>query len=164
MLSQVIEAAVGASTVRRVFVVSPERDQIPAPITVLEDRGMGLNAALSCAQEELIVRGYREFVVLPADLPNVQPSDIDHLVRVGRRTGFAVAPDKAGGGTNALFMRSYLSFRFQFGRGSCDAHRNEARISGMDPLIVRAAGLEFDLDTPKDLQRLGWYSELPCLA
>ncbi len=165
MLSQVIAAAVGASTVHRVFVVSPERDQIPAPVTVLRDAGIGLNAALTGAQRDLIARGYREFVILPADLPLVEPSDIDRLVQAGRRTGFAVVPDSAGIGTNALFIRTYQSFRFQFGHESSDAHRIEARMLGMDPLIVRVPGVEFDLDTPEDLRRLDLHRwDLPCLA
>jgi 2-phospho-L-lactate guanylyltransferase len=76
------------------------------------------------------------------------------LVRAGRRGGFAIAPDAAGVGTNALCLVSSHPFRFQFGSGSQRLHLQEAERMGLSPQVVRLPGLEFDVDSPADLNRV----------
>jgi 2-phospho-L-lactate guanylyltransferase len=154
MLEAVIHAARNARTLRQILVVSPERDCVPAQIPVLADPGGGLNAALSAAHRAVHEFGCEEVVVLPADLPHVTGADIDALVRAGRRGGFAIAPDAAGVGTNALYLDTPQPFRFRFGPDSARLHLEQAHGMGLDPQRVQLAGLEFDVDCPKDLHRL----------
>jgi 2-phospho-L-lactate/phosphoenolpyruvate guanylyltransferase len=154
MLDAVISAARSAQTLRQILVVSPERDCVAADIPVLADAGGGLNGALSAAQMALHDFGCQEVVVLPADLPHVTAADIDALVRAGRRGGFAIAPDAAGVGTNALYLNSPQPFRFRFGLDSRRLHLEQARSMGLDPQVVQLAGLEFDVDSPEDVHRL----------
>jgi 2-phospho-L-lactate/phosphoenolpyruvate guanylyltransferase len=154
MLAAVLSAAAGARTVRQIMVVSPERDSIPADIPVLADTGKSLNGALTQAHRMLREFGCREIVILPADLPTITAADIDGLVLAGRRGGFAIAPDAAGVGTNALCLVSPHPYRFKFGPDSRRLHLEEARCVGLDPLEVRLPGLEFDVDSPADLDRL----------
>jgi 2-phospho-L-lactate/phosphoenolpyruvate guanylyltransferase len=155
MLAAVLSAAGGARTVRHIIVVSPERDSVPAEIPVLADSGECLNSALTQAHRVLREFGCREVVILPADLPTITAAEIDALVRAGRRGGFAIAPDAAGIGTNALCLVSTQPFRFQFGLGSQRLHLEEAERTGLSPKVVRLPGLEFDVDSPADLDRLG---------
>jgi 2-phospho-L-lactate/phosphoenolpyruvate guanylyltransferase len=154
MLDAVISAARGAQTLRQILVVSPERDGVPADIPVLADAGGGLNGALSAAQMALHDFGCHEVVVLPADLPHVTAADIDALVRAGRGSGFAIAPDAVGVGTNALYLNSPLPFRFRFGLDSRRLHLEQAHSMGLIPQVVQLAGLEFDVDSPEDVRRL----------
>jgi 2-phospho-L-lactate guanylyltransferase len=154
MLDVVISAARGAQTLRQILVVSPERDCVAAEIPVLADTGGGLNGALSAAQMALHEFGCQELVVLPADLPHVTAADIDDLVRAGRRGGFAIAPDAAGVGTNALYLNSPQPFRFRFGPDSRRLHLEQAHSMGLNPQVVQLAGLEFDVDSPDDVHRL----------
>jgi 2-phospho-L-lactate guanylyltransferase len=154
MLSAVLSAAGGAQTVRQIIVVSPERDSVPAEIPVLADSGESLNSALSQAHRVLREFGCREVVILPADLPTITAAEIDALIRAGRRGGFAIAPDAAGVGTNALCLVSAHPFRFQFGLESQRLHLQEAERTGLSPRVVRLPGLEFDVDSPADLNRL----------
>jgi 2-phospho-L-lactate/phosphoenolpyruvate guanylyltransferase len=154
MLAAVLAAAAGAQTVRQVIVVSPERDSVPAEIPVLADSGESLNGALTQAHQLLLEFGCREVVILPADLPHVTGTDIDGLVRAGRGGGFAIAPDAAGAGTNALCLISPQAFRFQFGPDSQRLHLEEAVRAGLSPQVTRLPGLEFDVDSPADLHRL----------
>jgi len=93
-------------------------------------------------------------VILPADLPNITAGDIDALVRAGRSGGFAIAPDTAGTGTNALCLVSPQVFRFQFGLDSQRLHLREAERAGVRSQVVRLPGLAFDVDSPADLDRL----------
>lgn len=154
MLAAVLSAAGGARTVRHIIVVSPERDSVPAEIPVLADNGECLNSALRQAHRVLRDFGCREVVILPADLPTIAAEEIDALVHAGRRGGFAIAPDAAGAGTNALCLVSAHPFRFQFGSGSQRLHLEEAQRTGLSSQVVRLPGLEFDVDSPADLDRL----------
>lgn len=154
MLTAVLTAAGSAQTVHQVMVVSPERDSVPAEVPVLADTGESLNSALLQAHTLLREFGCREVVVLPADLPKITAAEIDDLVRAGRAGGFAIAPDAAGTGTNALFLASALPFHFQFGPHSRQLHLQEAHRMGWSPQVVRHPGLEFDLDLPADLNLL----------
>lgn len=154
MLAAVLSAVGAARTVRQIIVVSPERDSVPAEVPVLADTGESLDGALTRAHQVLREFGCREVLILPADLPNITPADIDALVRAGRDGGFAIAPDTAGTGTNALCLVSPQPFRFQFGLGSQQLHLLEAERAGLSPQVVRLPGLEFDVDSPADLKRL----------
>jgi 2-phospho-L-lactate/phosphoenolpyruvate guanylyltransferase len=154
MLAAVLSAAGRARSVRQIIVVSPERDSVPAHVPVLADSGESLNDALTQAHRVLREFGCREVLILPADLPDITAAEIDDLVRAGRRGGFALAPDTAGLGTNALCLVSPHSFRFQFGPGSLQLHLEEARRAGVNPQMVRLPGLAFDVDSPADLNRL----------
>ena len=155
MLTHVLDAATAAHTIRQVIVVSPERDTIAEEIPVLADSGQGLNAALHQAHRALLDFGVREVLVLPADLPFVTAAEIDTLVRASRTTGFAIAPDAADSGTNALCLATPQPFQFQFGPDSKQRHIVAAERSGLMPQIVRLPGLEFDVDSPADLQCMG---------
>jgi 2-phospho-L-lactate guanylyltransferase len=154
MLDTVILAARNARTVRQILIVSPERDRVAADIPVLADTGGGLNGSLSAAYLTLQEFGCQEVVVLPADLPHVTATDIDELVRAGRSGGFAIAPDAAGVGTNALYIRSLQPFWFRFGPDSRRLHLEQALNMGLIPRIVQCTGLEFDVDSPDDVQIL----------
>ena len=154
MLAAVLSAAGGARTVRQIIVVSPERDTVPAEIPVLADSGECLNGALTQAHRVLREFGCREVVILPADLPNVTAAEIDALVHAGRRGGFAIAPDAAGVGTNALCLVSAHPFGFQFGLDSHRLHLEEAQRTGLSAQVIRLPGFEFDVDLPGDLARL----------
>jgi 2-phospho-L-lactate guanylyltransferase len=154
MLAAVLSAATDAQTIRQIIVLSPERDWVPEQIPVLADSGRGLNFALTQAHRVLRELGGREVVILPADLPTITAAEIDRLVHAAHSGGFAIAPDSAGVGTNALCLVSAQPFRFQFGLDSLRLHLQEAQRTGLDPRVVWLPGLEFDVDTPADLQRL----------
>jgi 2-phospho-L-lactate guanylyltransferase len=163
MLSSVLAAACNARTVHQVVVISPERDTLPPDIPVLADTGESLNGALTQAQRVLHEFGCHEIVVLPADLPQINSAEIDTLVQAARTGGFAIAPDAAGIGTNALCLASRLPFRFQFGPDSHRLHLLEARRLGLSPSVVRLPGLELDVDSPADLERVEgqlWLTQL----
>jgi 2-phospho-L-lactate/phosphoenolpyruvate guanylyltransferase len=154
MLAAVLAAAWSAQTVHQVMVISPERDTVPAEIPVLADTGESLNNALLNAHALLREFGCGEVVILPADLPNVTAAEIDELVRCGRAGGFAIAPDAGGVGTNALCLVSSRPFHFQFGPDSRSLHVSEAERLGLSAQVVSLPGLEFDVDSPADLNLL----------
>jgi 2-phospho-L-lactate/phosphoenolpyruvate guanylyltransferase len=155
MLASVLTATATARTLQQTIVVSPERDWVPAEIPVLADTGRSLNDALTQAHNMLSELGCRELLVLPADLPKITAAEIDALVTAGRASGFAIAPDASGEGTNALCLVSAQPFHFQFGPNSRRLHVQEAERMGLRPQIINLPGLALDVDSPADLELLG---------
>ena len=121
---------------------------------LLVQRGLGLNAGLRQARDEALADGVDLLVVLHGDLPNLEADDIRRLVDgCPVPSGVAIAPDKAGTGTNGLCLRPPAVIDFAFGDGSFARHVAEAHASGVPMTVVRRPGLAFDLDTPADLAR-----------
>ncbi len=163
MLASVLSAAASAQTVHQVIVISPERDDVPPEIPVLADTGESLNGALMQAHAMLREFGCGEVVVLPADLPKISGAEIDALVKAGRAGGFAIAPDTAGVGTNALCLISPAAFHFQFGPDSQRLHLQEAQRLGLSSQVLHLPGLAFDVDSPADLNLIdaeSWLTRL----
>ena len=119
-------------------------------------RGMGLNEGLDQARSQALLDGIDTLVVLHGDLPNLRPADVQTLIGAlpaDGRPGVAIAPDRAGTGTNGLALRPPGVIGFRFGTGSFAAHAAEVERSGVPCVAVNRAGLAFDLDTPADLAR-----------
>ena len=66
----------------------------------------------------------------------------------------ALAPDRAGLGTNALLTTPPSHAPLAFGVGSFARHQALARRAGVEPLIFHSPGLAFDVDTLPDLDEL----------
>ena len=143
-----------------VVVISPSRALAeivePSGARLLVQRGMGLNEGLEQARFDALVDDVGTLIVLHGDLPNLQPSDVEVLAGAlpdSDAPAVAIAPDRAGTGTNGLVLRPPGVIRFRFGAGSFAAHLEEVARAGVPLVAVNRAGLSFDLDTPEDLAR-----------
>jgi 2-phospho-L-lactate/phosphoenolpyruvate guanylyltransferase len=143
-----------------VVVISPSRALAeivePSGARLLVQRGMGLNEGLEQARFDALVDDVGTLIVLHGDLPNLQASDVEVLASAlpdGDAPAVAIAPDRAGTGTNGLVLRPPGVIRFRFGTGSFAAHLDEVARAGVPLVAVNRAGLAFDLDTPDDLAR-----------
>lgn len=117
-------------------------------------RGLGLNAGLEQARGEAIAEGVTTLVILHGDLPNLGTDDVAALLdALPGSGGVAIAPDRAGTGTNGLALRPPDAIAFRFGVGSFVGHAAEAESAGVPLVEVHRPGLAFDLDTPADLVR-----------
>jgi 2-phospho-L-lactate/phosphoenolpyruvate guanylyltransferase len=150
---------VAREAVPDIVVISPsaalEELVTRAGARLLVQRGLGLNEGLEQARRAAIDDGMETLVVLHGDLPELQPADVSALIRdVPTPRGVAIAPDRAGTGTNALAMRPPDAIPFRFGTGSRAAHEAAAAAASVPRAIVERPGLAFDLDTPEDLR--GW--------
>jgi 2-phospho-L-lactate guanylyltransferase len=141
-----------------VVVISPSDALGPlvaaAGARLVHQIGMGLNAGLEQARREALADRVEALVVLHGDLPNLGTEDVAALLRaVPAAGGVAIAPDRAGSGTNGLALRPPDAIPFRFGIGSLAAHRAAADEAGVARVEVDRPGLAFDLDTPADLAR-----------
>ena len=143
-----------------IVVISPSRplgeivDAAGARLAV--QRGMGLNEGLDQARSDAVLDGIHTLVVLHGDLPNLRREDILTLLESlpsDGAPGVAIAPDRAGTGTNALAIQPPGVINFRFGAGSFAKHAEEVERARVPCVAVNRAGLAFDLDTPEDLRR-----------
>ncbi len=114
--------------------------------TALRPPTLGLNEAVSFGRDHIRDAGYTKAIVAHADLPRAQ----DLRVCV---TGHPVAivPDRHGDGTNVLCVDTSLDFTFAYGPGSFVNHQQIARDLGIEPHIVDAPDLAWDVDHPDDI-------------
>jgi 2-phospho-L-lactate guanylyltransferase len=143
-----------------VVVITPSRalreSVEPSGARLVVQRGMGLNEGLEQARFDALVEDVRTMIVLHGDLPNLQATDVEVLLDAlpaDGSPGVAIAPDRAGTGTNALVLRPPGVIQFRFGVGSFAKHVAEVERAGVPLVAVNRAGLAFDLDTPEDLAR-----------
>ena len=143
-----------------VVVISPSRALLeivePSGARLSVQRGMGLNEGLEQARFDAVADDVRQLAILHGDLPNLQAQDIITLLEslpADGSPGVAIAPDRAGTGTNGLVLRPAGVIRFRFGKGSFARHLEEVERAGVPLVAVNRAGLAFDLDTPQDLAR-----------
>lgn len=117
----------------------------------VREQGDTLNAVLEAARQQALKRADTHFIILFADLPLLAVADVQVLVQATRRTGLALAPDRAGTGTNALGLSLACDLPFLFGQNSSARFMAAAHARGYVPERVLTPGLATDLDTPEDL-------------
>lgn len=156
LLARVLGVARAASD--DVVVISPSAALAPivedAGARLAVQRGLGLNAGLEQARAEALADGAPALLVLHGDLPNLSLADVEVLAgAIPEAGGVAIAPDRAGTGTNGLAQAPADAIPFAFGSGSFARHREAAAAAGLEVAVVERPGLAFDLDTPADLAR-----------
>ena len=95
---------------RRHLAVSRQLAELvePSGARLVVQRGMGLNEGLEQARFDALVDEVETLIVLHGDLPNLQASDIETLesaIPDDDSPAVAIAPDRAGTGTNGLVLR-----------------------------------------------------------
>lgn len=140
MARHVVGRVRSVPSVTEVRVLSPDRPDL-LHVAWLPDLGRGLNAELAAA----FARG--RTLVIHGDLPLLAGDEVADLIAAAERAGAALAPDRAGVGTNALALAEARAFTPAFG------HRSLARHFELLPHAARIdrPGLALDLDTPDDL-------------
>jgi len=123
---------------------------------VLRDRGVGTLAdVVDRALAEVASRGAAAAVVLMADLPRVEPRDVDALLAALDGHDVALVRDHLGRHTNALTLAPPTAMPTCFGReDSFAAHCAAARAAGLRAIVVESERIAFDVDVPADHQEL----------
>jgi 2-phospho-L-lactate guanylyltransferase len=123
-------------------------------VLAIEERAeAGLNAALADATAKLVAMGAAAIAVVPTDLPLITTSTVQNFIARVRaaETEMAIAPDRHGQGTNALYLSPPYTDIYRFGPGSCELHQSAARHLGRRVFVYRSVELGLDIDTPADL-------------
>jgi 2-phospho-L-lactate/phosphoenolpyruvate guanylyltransferase len=124
--------------------------------TVLEDGAPQFNTALQRATIVAQTQGARAVLILPADLPLVEASDLEALLSLGQTPPIVViAPDRRQDGTNTLLINPAGLIEYGYGQGSFRLHCQRATEAGAKLEIVNCERIGLDLDLPEDLEMVG---------
>ena len=105
----------------------------------------GLNPAITAAVAQVTPEA-DHVIIAHADLPRA--TSLDGLVEPGAVT---IVPDRHHDGTNVMALPTGVGFNFAYGRGSLHAHIAEALRCGLDVTLRQVVDLQWDVDTPDDL-------------
>jgi 2-phospho-L-lactate guanylyltransferase (CobY/MobA/RfbA family) len=89
LLHHVINALRDAPGIDHIALVSPERDDVPIDILLLAHERQDINQDLTQALSEVLARGASSVVIVPADLPLLDPGDITALLDMMKHSGLA---------------------------------------------------------------------------
>lgn len=161
MLRHTIERLQQVKGIEKILVVSrdPEALTVARKMgaqTLLESGNPGLNLAL--ARASLLAKAYkaRGIIVIPADLPLLEPDDVQEIIhRVNGKPTVVIVPDRHHEGTNVMLVAPPDVIPFDYGKGSFARHRSHAEEAGVEVQIVEKESIGLDLDWPEDLELVG---------
>ena len=161
MLTDVLTCLRQSSSVEKFAVVSSDSallslaEKFGAHV-IHEGHPRGLSDAVAFGTDFCVQHGASALLVLLADLPLVEPDDINCLFQQGEELGQGVilATCKEREGTNALLRVPPLVIPPCFGGPSLEWHRAAAQRVGAQFRVLEMPRLAFDIDSVEDLQQL----------
>jgi 2-phospho-L-lactate guanylyltransferase len=120
-------------------------------LETIEERGAGLNDAVSQAVLDVVGAGASSMTVIPADVPLAWAGDLRDLLDTGATSDTVVVPAARGGGTNALYLDPPEILAPRFGPASLQAYLAAAESDGLRCSILTLPRLALDIDTVADV-------------
>jgi 2-phospho-L-lactate guanylyltransferase len=122
---------------------------------VIEERQqISESHSVDVSSELLRRQGACAVLLLPADIPLVQPEDVDFLLsREPEWRSSIIVPSQDGTGTNALLRTPPDAFPSRFGKDSFFLHRKEASCRKIQVKVIENPRISLDLDELSDLLR-----------
>lgn len=115
----------------------------------------GLAGVVDCALQELEERGASSVMICMSDLPDLRVEDIASVARQLDESDVVLVPDLLQKGTNVIAMRAATSLPSCLGHpDSLSRHQRRARDLGLTASVQLSSGIGFDVDSPRDLERL----------
>lgn len=114
----------------------------------------GETGAIQMSTEICAARGIDYTLVIPADIPLIQWSELDRILGSAPKIGSVLAPAADGRGTNAAFRRPANLFPLRFGNDSFKPHLAAARATGNPCVVLELPHIGIDVDNPEDLRTL----------
>jgi 2-phospho-L-lactate guanylyltransferase len=121
--------------------------------TVLESKITNLNRALRKATAAAKAFNATQVLILPADLPLINESDIQKFIDLGEKSiSMIISPDHRQNGTNALLVNPISSIDYNFGEWSFKKHIEQAERKKINVVVSNIESIMYDLDIPEDLE------------
>ena len=114
----------------------------------------GETGAIEMATRICVERGEESTLVIPADIPLIEPWELEEIYKHAPAEGSVLVPAADGRGTNAAFRRPANLFPLRFGNDSFRPHHAAAQASGKPCVVLNLPGIAVDVDNPPDLQQL----------
>jgi 2-phospho-L-lactate/phosphoenolpyruvate guanylyltransferase len=121
---------------------------------VVTDDDSGETSAIDMATAFCRERGAKSTLVVPADIPLIDSSELQKIVDSAPPFGALLVPDAAGRGTNAAWRSPSDLFPLRFGNDSFLPHLAAAKATGLPCVVLELPGIARDVDRPEDLREL----------
>ena len=122
---------------------------------VIPDPGNpGETGAIEMATRICVERGEQSTLVIPADIPLIEPWELEEIFKRAPSEGSLLVPAADGRGTNAALRRPANLFPLRFGNDSFKPHHAAAQATGKSCVVINLPGIAVDVDNPADLQHL----------
>lgn len=113
--------------------------------------GEGHTGAVTGAARRLVREDFG-MITLPGDLPLLNAADVGRVIAAHRDArAFTIAPARDLQGSNAIVCSPADAVPLRFGPDSFYPHLDAARKQGIEPTVVEAPSIGFDVDEPHDL-------------
>lgn len=99
-------------------------------------------------------RGADHTLVIPGDIPLIQPNELEMILQSAPSRGSVLVPSADGRGTNAVWRSPAGLFPLRFGNDSFKPHLAAARATNRSCVVLSLPGIALDVDCPADLQQL----------
>ena len=121
---------------------------------VVADDNSGETSAIARATAFCRKRGAESTLVVPADIPLIDSSELQMIADCAPTGGAVLVPDAAGRGTNAAWRSPGDLFPLRFGNDSFLPHLAAAKATGLPCVVLDLPGIARDVDRPEDLREL----------
>jgi 2-phospho-L-lactate/phosphoenolpyruvate guanylyltransferase len=121
---------------------------------ILDSANRSETDAIEMATHRCKLQGMESTLVIPADIPLIQPSEVAAILQAAPAEGSVLVPAADGRGTNAVFRRPAALFPLRFGNDSFKPHLAAARATGKECVVLKLPGIALDIDNPSDLAAL----------
>ena len=122
---------------------------------VIQDgRNASETDAVAMATQVCVSRGIEDVLVLPADIPLIEPEDIRAIYASAPARGSVLVPSGDKRGTNAVLRRPASLFPLRFGNDSFLPHLSAAIGAEASCVVLSLPRIALDIDTPQDLTQL----------
>jgi len=119
------------------------------------DHSRGLADVVDAALQDLERRGATSAMICMSDLPHLTVQDIASVARQLDESDVVLVPDLLQQGTNVIALKPATCLPSCLGHeDSLHRHRERARDIGLTVSVQLSSGIAFDVDRPRDLERL----------
>jgi 2-phospho-L-lactate guanylyltransferase len=157
MLEDVLSALTAVRALAGILVVTADaaagRIAAAHGARIMTDGARGGHTAVIAAAAKILAAERRGGMLqVPADLPLVSAQEITALLDRHRPApSFTIVPAHDERGSNAVIVSPPDAVPLTFGDDSFHPHLAAARRHGIEPQVVKLAGIGLDIDTPEDL-------------
>jgi 2-phospho-L-lactate guanylyltransferase len=121
---------------------------------VVSDDNSGETSAIEMATALCRERGAASTLVVPADIPLIDSTELQKIADRAPARGAVLVPDAARRGTNAAWRSPADLFPLRFGNDSFLPHLAAAEATGLPCVVLELPGIARDVDRPEDLREL----------
>jgi 2-phospho-L-lactate guanylyltransferase len=161
MLDDTLSSLAGARSLQQTVVVSGDRraEGIAAKRGARflhEDEERGVNSAVELADRYCSDQGTDANIIVPQDLPLLDPLDIDMACRMAEneKRCIVICPSFRYDGTNLLLRKPPSAIKTYYDNNSYEMHVKSASKAGVAVKLYFSKRLMSDIDTPEDAMML----------